>query len=200
MRTLLAGLVLLAACSSSPSPDHSVEILSRVSPSVIRVDVDRGHGTGEIVGCTTRPDGKYTITVLTAEHVVKDSATFLVGGMPATVVATNAVMDIAILRAESDLPFIPIELRNTPVLVGEELYSIGFGGGSGLQWVSKGVASSSDRGGSAAPGDSGGAVLDLGGKLVGMIVAIDGGHDQINHHCYFVPSVVMVDWIHLVTR
>lgn len=195
---LVATLVVLvapaAACTSGadPGPARSdggttattgvADVAARVAPSVVTVVTGGGTGSGVVY----RTDG-YTIT---NDHVVGTarSVTLVLADAtrtPARVVATDPVTDIAVLQAERrSLP--PARFRTTLPRVGDVAVAIGSPLGF-ANTVTAGVISGLARSipGSAAagntalvdliqtdaaisPGNSGGALVDSGGEVVGI--------------------------------
>jgi serine protease DegQ len=159
------------------------QIVDEVQPSVVTVLTGSGSGSGVIYD-----DG----TVITNEHVVRGQEqvrlSFADGAQrPATVVATDPVVDLAVLRTErtglppgdfdTDLP----EVGALAVVIGSPL---GF-----QETVTAGIISGLHRSipGSArttaslvdlvqtdapiSPGNSGGALIDADGQIVGITEA-----------------------------
>ncbi|MCP9275944.1 S1C family serine protease [Mycolicibacterium arenosum] len=164
---------------SSAAPGY-VEVVERVSPSVVTVLTDGGQGSGVVL----RPD-----VVVTNAHVVgqqRKVSIVLADGTrsPGEVVGTDEVTDVAVVRTErGDLPV--AEFREDLPRPGERVLAIG--SPLGFQnSVSAGIISGLHRDvpGSAvqtyslvdliqtdasiSPGNSGGALLDTQGRVVGI--------------------------------
>ncbi|HEX2284660.1 MAG TPA: trypsin-like peptidase domain-containing protein, partial [Mycobacterium sp.] len=162
------------------APTGFVELVERLSPSVVTVQIEGGLGSGVVL----RPD-----VVVTNAHVVADQRTarivFADGkSSPGTVLATDTVTDLAVVRTDrTDLP-VP-EYRTELPKPGE--IAVAIGSPLGFQnSVTAGVISGLHRDipGSAAqtaslvdliqtdasisPGNSGGALLDASGRVVGI--------------------------------
>lgn len=195
---LAVAAMSTAACTSAGEPTGAAseaaapsaeamtipEIVDAVQPSVVTVLTDGGGGSGVVYDA----DG----TVITNEHVVRGQEevvlAFADGAQrPATVVATDAVVDLAVLRTErtglpaaefdTDLP----EVGALAVVIGSPL---GF-----QETVTAGIISGLHRSipGSArttaslvdlvqtdapiSPGNSGGALVDADGEVVGITEA-----------------------------
>lgn len=199
----VAGLAaLFLATATPPGVPSQVEVAASVIPSVQRIVTAGGYGSGSVISCTPNKDGSFTVLFLTAKHVIVDHEgnavdTVTVLGYDAKVLAMHDDRDIAIVEAKMDfmLPTIP-GIRMEPLSPGEEVFGFGYSL-SRQMWVTNGIASSDDRAGFAAPGDSGGATCDKYGYLVGVTVAIDrhGYSDLAWHHTYLEPTHNMIDWL-----
>lgn len=157
------------------------DIVERVQPSVVTIFTKGGLGSGVVYS----KDG----LILTNEHVVGDSTTVEVAfadGQRSTgqVLATDAVSDLALVRTERDglpavtfAPALP-RIGELAVVIGSPL---GFentatvGIISGLHRSIPGSSSSSlalvdliQTDAAISPGNSGGAVVDARGQLVGI--------------------------------
>jgi S1-C subfamily serine protease len=188
------------ASSRIPADEPVALVASKVGPSVVQVNVravqrtplgtQRGEGIGS--GVIYRPDGY----VITNNHVVEDatgvSVAFADGTTErASVVGTDPNTEIAVLRVSRDnLPAAAFD-QNTPI-VGQ--LAVAIGSPSGFEsTVTAGIVSGVGRefpreltgGGSAAlalvdliqtdaaisPGNSGGALADRDGRIIGINVA-----------------------------
>ena len=168
--------------------DEIIELVDRVSPSVVTVrntDVRLTAGSGS--GWSIASD-----LVVTNAHVAEgDSPSFkirLKGGalVPASLVGTDPATDLAVLRAEVDLP--PLGVRSTPARLGELCCAFGSPLGEFTETVTFGVVSGLDRRLEHAdgwsiegvlqtdaeinPGNSGGPLVDLDGSVLGVNTAI----------------------------
>ncbi|MBO0889687.1 MAG: trypsin-like peptidase domain-containing protein, partial [Acidothermales bacterium] len=175
-----------------------VAVADKVLPSVVTITVRQsgaqgggGSGSGEIIR-----GGGY---ILTNDHVIASGAdgghidvVFATGRTePATVVGRSTEFDLAVLRVQStgDFPVITLG-RSEPLRVGQPVVALG--APLGLQGtVTSGIVSALGRdvsvpaaGGQTArlpgsiqtdaainPGNSGGALVDCGGRLVGINTA-----------------------------
>lgn len=161
------------------------DVVRRVEPSVVTVLLPDGVGSGVVY----REDG----ILVTNEHVLRGNdqveVAFADGQrLPAEVIATDAVVDIAVLQVDRDDLPVP-EYRTELPDVGEP--AIAMGSPLGFEsTVTAGIISGLHRDipGSAAlgtqalvdlvqtdapisPGNSGGALLDAQGRVVGLSVA-----------------------------
>lgn len=158
------------------------QIVAAVEPSVVTVLVGEG-GLGS--GVVFRDGG----LVLTNEHVVGDARTVqlaLADGtrIDASVIGTDAVTDLAVLRAErTDLPPVPFRVDlpqpgETVLAMGSPLgfrNSVTAGIVSG---VGRDIPGSASQGqalvdlvqtdAAISPGNSGGALIDASGRVVGI--------------------------------
>lgn len=173
----------VAAPAAPASPTGSVgyaDVVERLEPSVVTVRTDRGLGSGVVF----RQD-----VVLTNEHVVADASAVVIEyadgtSSPGTVLATDAVTDLAVVRTErTGLP-VP-EYRTQLPRPGEVVLALGSPLGFENS-VTAGIVSGLNRTipGSAAqtralvdliqtdaaisPGNSGGALLDAAGRVIGI--------------------------------
>ena len=170
----------------TPTPTASLTvpgIYQRVAPSVVIVRVGRELGTGVIVA----DDG----TILTADHVIASAGnitvTFADGTTaPATVAAANPKLDIAtLIPAKLPQVVVPATLGGGAD-VGAAVVAIGNPLGL-TDSVSAGVISGLDRtadtdhgkfsgliqfDASINPGSSGGPLLDVHGRVVGIVVSL----------------------------
>jgi putative serine protease PepD len=176
------------AATASPSPSTTASltvsgIYQRVAPSVVTVRTASGLGTGVIVANNG--------TILTADHVIAGGGTITVifadGTVAkATVASADQKMDIAELTPAA-LPqvVVPATLGGATG-VGAPVVAIGNPLGL-TDSVSSGVISGLDRNAdtdtgkrsgliqfdaSVNPGSSGGPLLDGGGMVIGIVVAI----------------------------
>jgi putative serine protease PepD len=173
------------------SSGNLADVVAAVSPSIVDVKVATGQGTAEGSGIVLTSDGR----VVTNNHVVESSAgsgavtITLADGRtaPATVVGTNAQADIAVLQMQGVSGLTPAALGDSSSLsVGDTV--LAFGSPLGLQGtVTSGIVSALDRSLSSGSeslsglvqtdaaineGNSGGALVDTAGRVVGINVAI----------------------------
>ncbi len=166
-----------------------MRVAERLSPSVASLRVRRGGGSGVVI----TPDG----FLLTSAHVVGSNrrvhATFTDGReLEASVVGTDPLSDLALLRAE-ERDLVPAVLGDAERLrVGQLVVAIGnpngFAGSVTAGVVSALGRSLPTRAGTATrivenviqtdaalnPGNSGGALADSAGRVVGINTAVAG--------------------------
>lgn len=191
MAVVAAAMLLMAGCTADPAPqppttpttpaDGLPAVVAAVEPSVVTVIIGVGLGSGVVF----RDGG----LVLTNQHVVGEARTVQLGladgtRVPATVVATDAVTDLAVLQAErTDL--VPARFRTELPRPGETVLAMGSPLGF-VNSVTAGIVSGLGREipGSArttralvdliqtdaaiSPGNSGGALVDVSGRVVGI--------------------------------
>lgn len=179
------------------APDGTVEaVADKVLPSVVSIDVRGQRGRGEGSGVILTQDG----LIITNNHVVAMAASggqvqvrFDDGSKaPATIVGTDPATDIAVIKADTSRSLTPIALGTSANLVeGQAVAAVGSPLGlSGT--VTTGIVSALDRpvraGGEQSdqstvidaiqtdaavnPGNSGGALVNMNGELVGINSAI----------------------------
>lgn len=169
-----------APAANPPSATGFADIVERVSPSVVTVQLEGGVGSGVVL----RPD-----VIVTNAHVVGRAREVMIGyadgvSSAGQVLATDEVTDLAVVRTERrDLP-VP-EYRSELPRPGD--VAIAIGSPLGFEnTVTAGVISGLNRNipGSAvessslvdliqtdasiSPGNSGGALLDADGRVVGI--------------------------------
>src|SRR5436305_3514120 len=166
-----------------------IAVNERLAPSVANLRSDRGGGSGVVIS----RDG----FVVTSAHVVEGSArvtaSFVDGReVRADVVGSDPLSDLAVLRARSD-DLVPAELGDaSALLVGQLVVAIGnphgFGGSVTAGVVSALGRSLPTRAGATTrvvddviqtdaalnPGNSGGALADAHGRVVGINTAVAG--------------------------
>jgi S1-C subfamily serine protease len=190
-----------ALASVTPPPAFSQVVYQAAQPSLVLIETDghqatgandnQGRPAGLGSGVVVDLDGD----ILTSLHVVDGASaieiTFADGTKsPAEIVATQAKDDIAVLRATEPPPvLIPATLGNPgAVRQGSEAYALGSPFGL-YGSVSAGVISGLDRSfkmpssgrvltglfqidAAVNPGNSGGALVDRDGRLIGIVTAL----------------------------
>ena len=187
---LLATLSLFACAASAPSTrleQRIVTVAEKIKPSVVHIEAivkvndRRSQATGS--GVIVREDG----AILTNDHVVNDAEKITVSipgrkrKYPARLVGTDRQTDIALLQIQSDEPFPAAVLSEEDVRVGQWVLAIG--NPYGLDGtVSLGIVSAKGRNleipdllndfiqtdAMIDRGSSGGPLVDLAGKVVGI--------------------------------
>lgn len=188
---------ITASQPASPAPDGTVEaVAEKVLPSVVSIDVRARDGRGEGSGVVLSQDG----LIITNAHVIGLAAEggqiqvrFDDGSTaPATLVGADPATDIAVIRADTSRPLTPISLGTSATLTeGQAVAAVGSPLGlSGT--VTTGIVSALERpvraGGAQSdqstvldaiqtdaavnPGNSGGALVNMNGELVGINSAI----------------------------
>jgi serine protease Do len=147
--------------------------------AVVTIKTKDGHGSG----CIISSDGY----IITNSHVVgsqNENIVVMMGGtmfkVKGKVVRTNPVYDLALIKVDS-LFTNYLVLENTDVSIGSDVYAIGTPEDIELgQTISKGIISGKRKFDgkvyiqtdvSVNSGNSGGALIDLEGKLIGIINA-----------------------------
>ena len=174
------------------------EIAQRVSPSVVRINVGRGSGSGVVLDAEGH--------IVTNAHVVQDSREVEVitpdgDSFTGEVVGTDPLTDIAVVQVEeTDLPV--ADWTTTEPEIGELAVAIGSPFGldgtvtsgivSGLGRTLRGQATTLtdliQTDAAINPGNSGGALVNNAGEVIGINTAIisrSGANDGIG---FAVPS------------
>jgi S1-C subfamily serine protease len=176
---------LKSAMDNSPSgATYSiVNLVAAVEPSIVRVNTNRGSGSGSIVLANGY--------VLTNYHVIEGASTVscvLMNGdsISSTIVATVKGRDLAVLKmntSRTDFPAIKMGTSSS-VKAGEQVVALGFPLGSrlpGPATVTGGIISAIrtysgykylQMDASINPGNSGGALVNLSGELIGVNSAV----------------------------
>ena len=192
----MGALRLISLQEESPLDAYSrvvTEVARKLSPSVVNLRVGRGRRLGAGSGVVITPDG----FVLTSAHVVEGTdrgvASFVDGReLAVAVVGADRLSDLAVLRAEST-GLAAAELGDAESLqVGQLVVAIGnpngFAGSVTAGVVSHLGRSLPTRSGLATrivenviqtdaalnPGNSGGALADGAGRVVGINTAVAG--------------------------
>jgi serine protease DegQ len=185
------------------------EIVRAVSPTVVAVLVSGAQGTGEGSGVIWGEDG----VIVTNNHVVEGAQEVTVAlatgqSENAEVVATDPLTDLAVLRIDRDgLP--TAEFADGLPQVGE--LAVAIGNPLGFEnTVTAGIVSGLDRsvpsGGNTpalvgllqtdapiSPGNSGGALVDVEGRVIGINVAYIPPQARAVSIGFAIPSPTVVD-------
>lgn len=159
---MVAGRLLVAVGGSDDSVDAAP-----LPPSVVRLRSERCGVTRTGLGVRLA-DGR----TLTAAHVVSAAWHLDVGSRRAAPAAVSTSADVAVVDADDRGPGFELG-RDARAGATVRMVDRQAGG-----WRSSAVLASSDGASmelsvTGGPGDSGGPVLDAGGRLVGLVVAVD---------------------------
>ncbi|MBM7515637.1 S1C family serine protease [Nocardioides nitrophenolicus] len=186
------------------------------STGIVEISSTLTNGTGAGTGLVLDSDG----TVVTNHHVVEGATSIEVTVVStgrtyeARYVGANPTTDVAVLQLEDASGLTPVDLSDTPAAVGDEITAVGDAGGDGGSLTASPgtvsalhdditVESTDGSGGTAltdlirmdayvVPGDSGGAVLDADGDVVGMNVAASSGSGQVTGYAIPIATVEQV--------
>lgn len=181
------------------NPDPLVAVAERVLPAVVTIETDTGQGSGIIY----KSDGH----IYTAAHVLDDADSVVVRlhsgfKVEGEVLGANADYDVGVVKIQTDQPFAVAEFADlSTVKVGQ--VAVAAGSPYGLEnGVTSGIVSAVGRVPDLTSGpsrviptvgmiqtsseinfgDSGGALADSQGRVIGMNVAIvsaSGGNDGL---------------------
>jgi putative serine protease PepD len=197
-RTTAPGLTAAPATTLNPvtvtDGDALAAVAAKVSPSIVTVIVDGSQSESLGSGVILTAGG----LILTNNHVVATQGTVSVRlssgrTVPATVVATDATHDLALVRATGVSGLPPATFGSSAKLaVGDTV--LAFGAPLGLSGtVTSGIVSALDRSldigsekltgllqtdAAINEGNSGGALVDSSGKVIGINVAIATASEQ----------------------
>ena len=177
------------------------KLVERVLPSIVSIDVKGGGTEDQGTGMIISKNG----LVVTNNHVIaaavsSGSITVTQSGsttsLPATLVGTNPVDDVALIRIDGASRLHPVTFGNSNALVaGDAVVAIGnaLGLAAGTPTVTQGIVSALGRTVTAGtststetlnnmiqtdaainPGNSGGPLLDSSGNVIGMNTAVAG--------------------------
>jgi S1-C subfamily serine protease len=201
-RAEVAGAIDDALASQTPPPPRAELVYAAVRPSIVAIEAE---GTDR-EGLATSGDGTGVLVsdqgeVLTALHVVDGATTITLRFADGTeaegvVTSTDPAQDIAVVTAETVPQGVPPAILGNPgaMRIGSDAYIVGnpFGLDGSL---SRGVVSGLDRAfrnpdtdavqqgliqvdAAVNPGNSGGPLLDNGGRVVGIVTALINPTDQ----------------------
>ena len=172
-------VVMLSGCAkqtqpSPPEPLSTVEVVAKVSPSVVQIVTGEGTGSGIILDIAGH--------VLTNNHVVEKAASanvVLSDGrtLPAQIVNRDWTMDLAVLKVTaSDLRAATLG-SSSQVQLGEDVLTLGFPLDLGSSvTVTKGIVSAFRQpyvqtDAPVNPGNSGGPLVNMWGEVIGVVTA-----------------------------
>lgn len=198
------------------APDAS-DATDEQSVGIVQISSTLTAGSGAGTGLVLDADG----TVVTNHHVVEGATAIEVTVVStgdtytARYVGGNAATDVAVLQLEDASGLTPVALSDEPAEVGDEITAVGDAGGDGgALTASPGTVAAlhdditvestdGSAGGTAltdlirmdahvVPGDSGGAVLDADGEVVGMNVAASSGTRDVTGYAIPIATVEQV--------
>jgi putative serine protease PepD len=193
-QTASSSTVSTTAVSNSTETTDLAAIVKKVEPSIVTVTVDGTQSSSLGSGVVVSSDG----LILTNNHVIDSQGTVSVRlstgkTVPAKVVATDTTHDLALVQATGLTGLTPVTFgTNSSVAVGDTV--LAFGAPLGLEnTVTSGIVSALGRSVDTgtekltglfqtdAPineGNSGGALVDTSGHVIGLNVAIATASEQ----------------------
>ena len=186
--TTTSGTAVATSTGTVTEGDDLAAVVKAVQPSVVTVMVDGARSSSLGSGVVISSDG----LVLTNNHVIDSNGTVSVRlssgrTVPAKVVATDTTHDLALVRASGLSGLTPVTFgTDDSVVVGDTV--LAFGAPLGLEnTVTSGIVSALDRSvdtgtenlsgliqtdAAINEGNSGGALVDTSGHVIGINVAI----------------------------
>lgn len=185
------------------------------STGIVQITSTLTNGTGAGTGLVLDADG----TIVTNHHVVDGATrievTVVSTGQTyrATYVGGDAVTDVAVLQLEGASGLTPVDLSDDAAQVGDQITAVGDAGGDGgsltaapgtVSALGQDITVQETDGSSTkltdlirmdayvVPGDSGGAVLDDQGDVVGMNVAASSGSRNVTGYAIPIATVESV--------
>ena len=199
------GLTRVVQSAAANLPD----LIDQVRSSVVTVDVSEANGQGEGSGVIWDKDGD----IVTNNHVVQNATkveVVLASGerMPANVVATDPLTDLAVVHIDKQ-GLQPADFSDQLPRVGTLVLAIGnpLGFESSVTFgIVSGVNREIPSGGQTpalvdllqtdaaiSPGNSGGALIDMDGKVIGINVAYIPPSQSAVSLGFAIPSATAID-------
>jgi hypothetical protein len=199
---LSMAVAAIVGCQAAPPAERPQDII----PCVWMLRTPMGSGSATVISCV--PEGEHwVVTLITAKHVIQmyqalPNYTLSImregqqhaGGV---VKAVHGSLDVALVQFRVDVP-LPVARTSYASL---KPFSDVFGCGYAARhfWVSQGLVCDKGRATiMAAPGDSGGAVFNGRGELVGVISRVNmmrHNRAMVHHHVHFVPLSALHEWM-----
>ncbi|UDY24620.1 S1C family serine protease [Nocardioides sp. Kera G14] len=199
--------------------DTTSDATSAQSTGLVEITSTLSNGTAAGTGMILTSSG----VVVTNHHVVEGATSVKVTVVStgktytATYVGGNATTDVAVLKLKDASGLTPVDLSDQAAQTGDTITSVGDANGDGgsltaspgtVAALDQDITVQDDDGGSSnlsdlielnayiVPGDSGGAVLDSDGDVVGMNVAASSGGTTVEGYAIPIATVeTLVDEI-----
>jgi S1-C subfamily serine protease len=198
--------------TGSTSDETTSDATAEQSAGIVEITSTLANGTGAGTGLVLDQDG----TIVTNHHVVEGATSLEVTDVStgrtyqARYVGGDAVADVAVIQLEDASGLTPVDLSGDAAQVGDAITSVGDAGGDGgaltaapgtVSALGQDITVQATDGSSAeltdlirmdayvVPGDSGGAVLDGDGEVVGMNVAASSGSRQVTGYAIPIATV-----------
>jgi len=164
-RALVAAVILLAATPAAAQPAWP-DVVDRLRASVLLLE-----GDGACSAIVINAARGY---LLTAAHCAPEKQDLTVGERDASVLKINRKLDLAVLKTRLRQGVTDVSFAPTMPRAGSAVAVVGFPFGARSLTVQIGIVANPDVEGRAwvdadlLPGDSGGAIVDAEGRLVGV--------------------------------
>lgn len=184
MKVLTAISILTAILLLSATPIHASDPINDTLKSIVMISYpDPDSPFGDV--CTAFVVSASMGQALTARHCIPESGAVQIDGQESNMVKENqefALVEVPVMSKP------PLSIRKDKAKVGEEVVVLGYGWGK-MMVLTRHVAAYVDGDiildGPMAPGMSGGPIVDMDGKLVGItqgansIVGVGCGTEEI---------------------
>ncbi|MCF7930275.1 MAG: S1C family serine protease [Acholeplasmataceae bacterium] len=173
-----------------------IDMIAEVSPSVVVVKTETGHGSGIIYKSETLENNMFRYYIMTNAHVVEDGGEMtvhfgdVIDDISVVDFASNPTYDIAVVRIETTEVLRVHHVASiddntiTQIIVGQDVYAIGTPQNiDKFNYVTQGIVSIASypyngvpglvimHDAELNPGNSGGPLFNLNGELIGINVA-----------------------------
>lgn len=183
-----------AAPAETPPAASAAQVIKSARPSIVRIDVSTCDAEGNGSGFVVAPG-----LVATAAHVVEGASSLSItpegaSAVSATVVGSDSTRDVALIRADGALSANALDFApEAEPEVGADVVVLGYplglpftatqgaitGLGRDLTIESTGYKGLFQTDAAVNPGNSGGAIIDRKGQVVGIVVAGGEGFEGI---------------------
>ncbi len=193
-------LVMLVSCISVPGGR------SATARNVWRLSTSDLIGSAFPVSCEKNDDGLWVVLFLTAKHLTDaknvtylsadlDGSHPIAGGV---VLSQHPTQDASLVLFVTPSYIKPVILDDRRAVFCEEVWAAGYPAAIHLVVTSGLVGGRCNQASSSIYlGNSGGAVIDSGGRVLGISVSrLMDGTRVVDHVMYFVPITDLADWLH----
>ncbi|RNL81392.1 S1C family serine protease [Nocardioides marmorisolisilvae] len=198
--------------TTTTAAETASDASSSQSVGIVEITSTLANGAAKGTGLVLSADG----TIVTNHHVVAGATSIKVTVVStgktytATFLGADATHDVAVLKLQGASGLTPASFASSAAAVGDAVTAVGDAGGDGgsltaspgtVTGVDQSITVQDDNGGSSrlsglielhayvVPGDSGGAVLNKSGDVVGMNVAASSGSRDVTGYAIPIAQV-----------